>query len=492
MKQFFIASLLLSLLWAQAANASTLSAESKACVENPSEACVLKLILHAGKEEADPIARPSVYARLAGVYGKVGRRTESDEYFLTAKKLALDIDNHIERDEALSAVVGWSNDYHDPSAVIRLLEQIGASDLKGQTLETLVQSFAYEQHFGAAEAALKTEVPDKLLARAYAVLIRGLADANLVDKALDTLDAFLEILQNVPPNSKYTGQGWPVMVPVDAFSLGHVAAAQVRAGNLEGAIKTAQRQQSDRATPSAMTRVAAARAEMGNLQGALETLREIEVQLRNTGYNPSYISNQRDATLLLIVRALITRQEFSRAIEIAKRIQDGSEYDSALSYIAREQARHVGAETALKTFSLFRQRKELSFADRLSIVEPLADAGMHDEADTHLDKALATTSVDDDIFWFARSRSFVAVHRYNINDSKGALQIFEDTLKIAKEKRAGVYVFVAQEVSLGQAAIGQIGEALSTALTIEQPQMRALSLSRLLEILLEPSKVRTP
>lgn len=485
MKSRLAICLSLLLLWAFPAFSA--EADEAACVAARNEDCVLAFLLEAAGRQTDVELLAASFAVVGKAYGMAGRMEDAAHYFDRAREVAEASPDPKVRDKALIAVSAWQRAGGVAAEALKLLDAVTPGPARDEALVFFVWSTADQEKFEVARAAARRFSQQGPPAEALGHLISAQARAGDVEGAFDTL-------RSLVPAEELGSQTGPTYYPGRVewlrsglgFALGDIAAAQVLAGDLEGALETAQIPHQQNVTPSIEGRIVAALAQTGEVDAALERLNGLA---SDDSMGSRIAGSDRDQALLAIVEAVAQAGDGDRALGIALRIKAKGIYRRAVSRIAVTQAGAGNIPDALDSLSVLEAEKSNSSnlqSVHLALGAAFLRAGDGDAAARHFHAAVSDKPRGGHHpVMVVRGFGHDAVARFRAGDVEGAVTLLAEALEYGRTTFDGrPYDIAAEHVAEVQALMGLPKEALVTALTIEKPWPRTLALSHVLEAFL--------
>lgn len=482
MKPVFLTALILSVFWAQATVAATTSEETEACVENPSVACVVKLMFKTAETSGTPKQRTHSYAALADSYERAHRREEAALYWKLALSAAQSAPEGEARDESLAHYVAWSGRRSEVKQVIATAEQIGRSETRDRALMTLAKALADEQLFDQAKEVLARRIDSGPLSSAYAHLSMAQAGSGKIEEAWTSFRVYQKAYASVR-ESLISLDGVPETIPSGDEILGQIAVALIKAGRRKDAFDTLSRMTTDNYALFAKVEIAATQAELGNINEARRTVNGMKPQAPSSQFGKVQARQLKDRALARIADALAKRGELKRAVSTASKIKNDERHDEAIAQMAFTYVIDGGSEKLPWILNQKRMPLPLEAESPQTVGIYYANSGKTDKAREHFDRIPVEIWPIPVYSSVAIRWSHIATLRHDHGDHEGAARVLAKTLSYGRETNRGQqYGFVASIVALHQSKQGRFSEAVSTAVSIgtEAMENRATALRHIL------------
>lgn len=455
-------------------------ADVAGCIETPNEVCVIQLLHEAAETEKAVGLRASVYAFTAAAYEVAGDETAMKDYFGRAMAAAESEQNLERRDEILSEIADWGPGGNNTAGTLAAVQSMQDESKRHQGLERYIRLLVLRK-----KPEIAAEIADDLKepasrARALGLIARAQADAGDIDGAMQSYAKLLEAYAQ----SSDAIDRLPDLVPSPTFTLGAIAAAQVRAGELEAAFETERMPHERHISTSVRARIAGAQAEIGDIEGAFATIDSIGVSDDRPVSRQGNHGRDRDLALSSVIAALLEQRNLSRALDTVDLIKDDFEYEDAITRIAELQAEAGDPEAVLKTLRTKSREIEPNDRRRIIIAQAFARAGRTEKANSYFDALVAKARRQKNTSFIAFDLSKIALAKHHAGDPQGASDLFTAALAYSREgsdkRRRGND---AVQFARMQADISQLKGAMATAMTIERPGLRARALVYILAAL---------
>lgn len=484
MKPFFVASLLLSLFWAQSVAAETTSEETKACAENPSVACVLMLARSSAETVDAGEDRVIAFAAIANAYHSSNREKDAAVYWRLAYEAALSVESEEERDKALSGLVIWSDHRAEVQEVIEAAEQILNNETRSKALLSFSKHLADAGKFDQAFLVLARQMAFLQLAQGYAHLASAQAKAGDVEGAKRSFTGFSKASPYIV-KKRYYATGFPETVPDADSILRDIAVAQVKAGYKKESAKTLADMEHGESVLYAKVEIAEAQAEIGDLQAARRTINGMRRTDKENSLQKHILQQQRDEAFARVALVLAQQDDLKRALATAKKIKQDDRYDYTIADIAQSYS----AQGVEKVLYILRHRRG---SEPPETVAPWALAFAHANsgdikgARPYFAQIMSKDDnypvpIDVAIRW-----GDIGTILHSHGDLEEAERVMEATLSyIRKREFRGSYPLLAAITVSRLSAQQHFSKAISTATTISDPTHRANALRHVLTELLK-------
>lgn len=483
MKQTLVATFMTALSCTSLANAEELPAKIKACIENPNEACVVNLTKDRAETGGSGKHQVLAYAAIASAYQHNDRPKDAAANWQLTYDAALSLEKGEDRDKAFSDYVTWSGHRANPQEVIKAAEEIGNDEIKSKALLSFSKSMADAGKFDHAFLVLARQIGFLQLAQGYAHLASAQARAGDVDGAIRSFTVFTKAASHVV-EQRYYATGFPDRAPNSDSVLRDIAVAQINAGLKKDATKTLSQIERDESFLYAKVAIAAAQAEMGKFQAARRTINGMTRAKKGHQLDKRIRHELRDVAFMRVAVILAEQDDLKKALETAGRIKQDDIYDSAIMDIAEASAAQ-GIDTVL---SILRKRKS-SEPVETAAPRPLAlaylNSGNREKARPYFQQMMS----EDDSLQFPTAVvikwSNIGSVLHNHGDYEEAERVMAKTLAyIRKSETRGMYPHLASIVVLHLSNQKRFGHAVATAVSIKDPTYRPIAFNHILTELL--------